>query len=257
MIFRRWTLFCLMLVLGAVPGMAQNTPNRHSLFSISGSIRDESNKQAMASILVNLKQDGGTPLTTTYTRQEGDFEFDGLPNGDYIIEVTLKDYEPARQTVSINGANQLGIYIFLNRVAKNINPPLQLSISAHQLSVPHKAHDEFEKGMSLIYLKLDYRGAINQFQLAIKDFPTYYEAYAEVGAACYSTRGNGSGRRGAAKIHRSQLRPICRRLVYPSRAFQRHQTHCRCRGSRTPGHFRRFVFLARSLRTRPRLDNTE
>jgi tetratricopeptide (TPR) repeat protein len=60
-----------------------------------------------------------------------------------------------------------------------------LSISAHQLSVPHKAHDEFEKGMTLIYLKSDYRGAIAQFQLAIKDFPTYYEAYAEEGNAYY------------------------------------------------------------------------
>jgi tetratricopeptide (TPR) repeat protein len=62
---------------------------------------------------------------------------------------------------------------------------VQMSISAHQLSVPHKAHDEFEKGMSMIYLKSDYRAAIAQFQLAIKDFPTYYEAYAEEGNSYY------------------------------------------------------------------------
>jgi tetratricopeptide (TPR) repeat protein len=62
---------------------------------------------------------------------------------------------------------------------------MQMSISAHQLSVPHKAHDEFEKGMTLIYLKADYRGAITQFQFAIRDFPTYYEAYAEEGSAYY------------------------------------------------------------------------
>ena len=61
-----------------------------------------------------------------------------------------------------------------------------MSISAHQLSVPRKAHDEFEKGLSLIYVKSDYRAAIAQFQLAIKDFPTYYEAYAEEGAAYQS-----------------------------------------------------------------------
>jgi tetratricopeptide (TPR) repeat protein len=39
--------------------------------------------------------------------------------------------------------------------------------------------------MSLIYLKADYRGAITQFQLAIRDFATYYEAYAEEGNAYY------------------------------------------------------------------------
>jgi tetratricopeptide (TPR) repeat protein len=60
-----------------------------------------------------------------------------------------------------------------------------MSISAHQLSVPRKAHDEFEKGMALVYMKSDYRAAIAQFQLAIKDFPTYYEAYAEEGTAYY------------------------------------------------------------------------
>src|SRR6202030_2556511 len=69
--------------------------------------------------------------------------------------------------------------------ANPVNPGQQLSISAHQLSVPHKAHDEFEKGMTLIYLKADYRGAIAQFQLAIRDFPTYYEAYAEEGSAYF------------------------------------------------------------------------
>jgi tetratricopeptide (TPR) repeat protein len=182
---RRSAFLFLVLALGAAPGFAQNTPNRRALYSIGGSIRDESSKQTMASILVTLKQAGGTPLSTTYTRQEGDFEFDGLPNGEYIVEIELKDYEQARQSITLNGASRMGISIFLSRQAKSMNPPVQLSISAHQLSVPHKAHDEFEKGMSLIYLKSDYRGAIAQFQLAIKDFPSYYEAYAEQGGAYY------------------------------------------------------------------------
>ena len=97
----------------------------------------------------------------------------------------MKDYDRFQQEVTISGASRLGISIFLARTGKAANPPVQLSISAHQLSVPHKAHDEFEKGMSLIYLKADYRGAIAEFQLAIKDFPTYYEAYAEEGNAYY------------------------------------------------------------------------
>ena len=88
---------------------------------------------------------------------------------------------------------------------------MQLSISAHQLSVPHKAHDEFEKGMTLIYLKSDYRGAIGQFQLAIQDFPTYYEAYRGRGQRLLSTAGNGPCRGSAAKIRRTQFRPVRRR----------------------------------------------
>ncbi len=46
--------------------------------------------------------------------------------------------------------------------------------------------------MALIYLKSDYRAAIAQFQLAIKDFPTYYEAYAEMGDTYYQLQEVGS-----------------------------------------------------------------
>ena len=190
MFLRRLPILSLLLALGLLHANAQNSqnmPNRHSIFSIAGSIRDASTQREMESIQVFLKQATGTPITTTFTRDNGDFQFDGLGNGDYIIEVSVKDYERFQQEVAINGASRLGLSIFLAKSGKPpATPALQeLSISAHQLSVPHKAHDEFEKGMALIYLKSDYRGAIAQFQLAIRDFPAYYEAYAEEGSAYY------------------------------------------------------------------------
>ncbi len=185
MLLRRLPVFLLLLALGVLPGNAQNTPSRRAIFSIGGSIRDESDHHAMENISVTLKQLTGNTVNTVFTRGNGDFEFDGLGNGDYIVEINVRDYERVQQSVTISGASRLGLSIFLSRTGKAANPPMQLSISAHQLSVPHKAHDEFEKGMTLIYLKSDYRGAIAQFQLAIKDFPTYYEAYAEEGNAYY------------------------------------------------------------------------
>ncbi len=185
MFLRRLPLFLLVLSLGALQVNAQVNPHGHSVFSIGGNVRDESGQHSMASIEVALKQGAGTPVTTVFTRENGDFLFDGLANGDYVVEIDVRDYEPVREAVSISGASRMGLSIFLSRSMKVVNPALQLSISAHQLSVPHKAHDEFEKGMTLIYLKSDYRGAISQFQLAIKDFPTYYEAYAEEGSAYY------------------------------------------------------------------------
>lgn len=190
MFLRRLPILILLLALGVPRGNAQNSqnaPNRRSIFSIGGSIRDGSNQRSMEGIQVILKQATGTPMTATFTRDNGDFQFDGLGSGDYTIEVRVKDYELFQEQITINGVSRLGLSIFLARSGKQgVTPPLQeLSISAHQLSVPHKAHDEFEKGMALIYLKSDYRGAIAQFQLAIKDFPTYYEAYAEEGSAYY------------------------------------------------------------------------
>jgi carboxypeptidase family protein/tetratricopeptide repeat protein len=186
MFLRRLPLFLFVLSLGVLPVLAQS---RRDVFSIGGSIRDGTDQHAMDNILVSLKQLTGPTVNTANTRGNGDFQFDGLRNGDYVVEIIVRDYEPVRETVTIAGGSRIGLAIFLSRSpgkgANPVNPGIQLSISAHQLSVPHKAHDEFEKGMTLIYLKADYRGAIAQFQLAIRDFPTYYEAYAEEGSAYF------------------------------------------------------------------------
>ena len=192
MLLRRLPVFLLLLALGVLPGTAQNTPGRRAIFGIGGSIHDESDHHAMEDIQVTLKVVTGATVNSVFTRGGGDFQFDGLGNGDYIVEINARDYERFQQTVTISGASRMGLSIFLSRTGKAANPPMQLSISAHQLSVPHKAHDEFEKGMTLIYLKSDYRGAITQFQLAIKDFPTYYEAYAEEGSAYYQLQDLGA-----------------------------------------------------------------
>lgn len=182
MLLRRLSAFLFLMALAVPPAKAQS---RHDVFSLGGFIRDENSPQAMENILVTLKQSTGIPMSTTNTRGNGEFQFDGLSNGEYILEVNVQDYGPVRETISISGSSRLGISIFLSRAKKNADPGLQLAISAHQLSVPHKARDEFEKGMTLLYLQSDYRGAIAQFQLAIKDFPAYYEAYAEEGGAYF------------------------------------------------------------------------
>lgn len=185
---RRLLAFLFLLGLGVSPVVAQNEqsiPTRRARFSIGGNVRDQIDHHPMESVQVVLRTSTGAQLSTTYTRNNGDFMFEALPNGDFTVEVTVKDYDTARESVSIVGASRMGISIFLNRSGKAGAPVVGMSISAHQLSVPRKAHDEFEKGMALVYMKSDYRAAIAQFQLAIKDFPTYYEAYAEEGTAYY------------------------------------------------------------------------
>jgi len=185
MLPRRLLVFLIWFALGPLPGRSQTRPGTRAVFTIDGVVRDETSHLAMEGIRVDLTESGGVPINSTFTRGNGEFVFDGIPGGEYAIQVNVTGYEPARQSVSVFGAARHGLSIFLTRSVKALNLRTEATISAHQLSVPRKAHDEFEKGMVLIYSKSDYRGAIDQFQRAIKDFPGYYEAYAEEGGAYY------------------------------------------------------------------------
>src|SRR5258708_31294961 len=162
--FGRYALsLLLLLTTSALPGYARQRSMSNSVFSIDGTIRDNDDQHGLDKVRVDLNQSAGVPVSTTYTREDGAFEFSGLPNGDYVIQVKVKDYEPLQQTVEIMNGARRGISLFLSKPLIPATSNLNLAISAHQLSAPHKAEDEFEKGMTLLYDKSQYRPAIAQF----------------------------------------------------------------------------------------------
>jgi tetratricopeptide (TPR) repeat protein len=198
MLFRHTLVTLLLILFSCSLCGGAGAQGRHHVFSIGGTVREDGTEHALESVQVTLKQLSGPVVNSTFTRANGDFQIDGLGDGDYILEVTAKDYEPHREEITISDGSRLGIPIFLSKSGKSqpgksAIATMQMSISAHQLSVPHKARDEYEKGMTLIYMKSDYRGGIAQMQLAIRDFPTYYEAYAEEGSAYYQLQDAKSG----------------------------------------------------------------
>lgn len=56
------------------------------------------------------------------------------------------------------------------------------TVSVHELSVPRKALDAFNKGIRRLAAS-DPNGSIPEFQRAIEEFPGYYEAYDKMGIA--------------------------------------------------------------------------
>jgi tetratricopeptide (TPR) repeat protein len=182
--FRHATGVLLIVAAASLPVVAQNRPGpSRDSYSIAGTVRDDFDQHAMESVRVDLKQATGTPINSTFTNGSGEFEFSGIPNGDYTIDITVRDYEPYRETVTIERSERRGLAVFLRRPRTLATTDYNGIISAHELSIPHKPYDEFEKGLRLIYSKSDYKGAIVQFDRAIKDFPNFYEAYAQEGNA--------------------------------------------------------------------------
>ena len=173
----------LVFAASVLPALGQGRNAPRNTLTISGTVRDDADHHAMENVRVDLLGASGVPLNTTFTRGNGEFEFGALGAGDYIIDVNLKDYDPYRQTVTLYNTGLRSVSVFLTRPMVVQQANSSASISAHELMVPRKAHDEYEKGLQLLYSKSEFRGAIVQFQHAIKDFPNFYEAYAQEGSA--------------------------------------------------------------------------
>jgi len=163
----------LILIASVLPGLGQGG---RGTYGITGTVRDDVGQRAMQNVRVDLRQSNGAPTISTFTSGGGEFQFTGVPTGDCTT-----DYEPYRETITIYKADRRGLAVFLRRPVTVLGTHSGATISAHELSVPRKAHDEYEKALGLVYFKSDYKGAITQFQRAVKDFPNFYEAYAEEG----------------------------------------------------------------------------
>jgi tetratricopeptide (TPR) repeat protein len=189
MSLRHALFLSLVIVGGVVPALGQNRnggniPNIRTQYTIAGTVRDDISQQPLDNVRIDLKQQGGATLNSTFTRSDGDFEFTNLGNGEYVLEVTVKGYETFHQTVNVLDGPVRGYSVYLQR-ERGVVITGGASVSAHELHVPQKARDEYEKGIALLFGKSDPRAALTHFERAIKDFPDYYEAYAQEGGAYF------------------------------------------------------------------------
>ncbi len=119
----------LIFIGSALSGMGQGrpAPGRHT-YGIAGTVRDDYDQHTMENIRVDLMAATGTPINTTFTRGSGEFEFSGVPNGDYTIEIVVRDYEPIRESVRIENSVRRGLSIFLRRPITAIIPKSSATI---------------------------------------------------------------------------------------------------------------------------------
>jgi tetratricopeptide (TPR) repeat protein len=175
----------LLVFLVSLPlaGQQSDLPgtSRRGRFSVIGTVRDPQTNEGLEDILVELHQFNGPTVGQVFTTRDGGFVFTDLQNDTYDLVVEHPGYERINQEISVT-SNLSGVQLEMHRTPENSigGSPI---VSARELSIPRKAHDEMEKGIALLYQKSDYPGSLNHFQRAIKDFPGYYEAYAQMGMA--------------------------------------------------------------------------
>ena len=175
-------LILLGLLTLSLPSIGQQTiGGQRGRFSVMGTVRDPGTSEGLEDVVVELRQFSGPIADEARTDGHGNFIFYNLPSSTYNLVVDRTGYEHIDQQISVT-SNLTGVQLELRRTVEPSIAGSQV-ISARELSVPRKAHDEMQKGMSLLYQKSDYKGSVAQFERAARDFSGYYEAYAQMGIA--------------------------------------------------------------------------
>jgi tetratricopeptide (TPR) repeat protein len=184
---RRWDKLAMaMFLLGpfAATAFAQAPTPGRGLY-INGIVRDEETQQPVRAVTVELQSDSGNlAAVASVSGTNGQFQFNGVLSANYKILAHGSGYEPAAVSILLGGSPLTNVLVSMRRLkTAGVAAPGD-RISAHQLSLPGKARDAFDKGArQLTGNKPDYRAAVSSFQRAIKEFPDYYEAYAAMGIA--------------------------------------------------------------------------
>src|ERR1700733_6975797 len=170
--------------LEAQDSISQSFPgsrNRSATYSISGTLHDAANHGSLSGVRVELQALGGSPVATAFTSRFGDFTFNDVSSGTYYVSVATAGYDRIDQQISVDEA-VFGVQVWLHKTNLPPGQSLAGTVSVRELAIPHKAHKLMQKGMTLLG-KDDYRGSVTQFERAIKEYPKYYEAYAQMGLA--------------------------------------------------------------------------
>ncbi len=173
--------------LGSLPGWTQvvRQPASTSIqrtYFVRGSLRNNDDNRPLEMIRVELRTITGQTLGTAFSRSNGEFEFYGIPNGVYYVVVEEKGYEPIRESVEIYNVGRAGLFLFLKRASDVFSAPGK-TISVREMQIPGKARDALQKGIERLHEKRDYKGSLDFFQRAVAQYPSYYEAYYEMGLA--------------------------------------------------------------------------
>ena len=129
-------------------------------------------------VRVQVLSENRTPITDTYTREDGNATFAGIPAGNFFVRVTGMDIEDAMQSFSIYARQTMHtefvqIRLKASREPKSSSSP---SVSAATLNIPEKARKEFEKGMQAMN-ENKLPDADKHFSKALEQYPRYAAAW--------------------------------------------------------------------------------
>jgi Tfp pilus assembly protein PilF len=152
-------------------------------YVVSGEVSDGESHTSIENVMVYLNSFTGGTVASAFAGGNGSFVMNNVPGGSYELVVEQLGYQPFHQRVDVQ-ADYYGLLVEL-RPIPSVNRSARGSqvVSKRELSIPHNAHDDMQKGLTLLNAKSDYKGSVKQFERAVHEYPDYYEAYTEMGVA--------------------------------------------------------------------------
>jgi tetratricopeptide (TPR) repeat protein len=126
------------------------------------------------------------PVAETYSRPEGQFTFNHVREGDYLVETFETEvYEAASANVLVRPVPRGRPQVFTVFVELSLKTPPEQPrpgevMADVDLDVPKEALKHFREGMQRLD-KGDSEGAVKELRAAVEKHPTYYAARLELG----------------------------------------------------------------------------
>lgn len=177
-------VFVLFLFFPAgAPGIIYAAASQ-SVLALTGSVVSDGTNRQIAQARVVLCDEGGNPLEEMFTNESGDFAFQGLRPGHYLLRVQAHGYQDTETPADLSLGSQRGLAVTLKPVrADTPLKPGEPTISVHELSMPEAARNLVASGKNKLYVAKNPQLALHDFQNATQQAPTFYEAYYQAGMA--------------------------------------------------------------------------
>jgi tetratricopeptide (TPR) repeat protein len=179
-------IFAFTFMLLATSARAQDGPGTLVLHRVEGRVRFQG---PVNEVYVRILQRGGMiPVEEGYTRDEGQFVFTRVPEGEYVVETVATDkYAASLTNVSLFPLDSKRSEVFRVYIQLQLKPPPDTDKPAVltadvDVRVPKNAQKRYRDAMKAL-LSGNSERAVEELQAALKIYPDYYAARLELGRA--------------------------------------------------------------------------
>lgn len=181
-------LFCVLAYLFFASDASSQIAG-HFAINVSGIVFSENENQRIPYASVRLCGDDRHYLQELSTNDSGEFEFQGLHPGHFVLQVRATGFETSEVAFDLSSISTHGLSISLKRAKISSGSTLVgLTVSAHELSMPQRARELMASGERKFYGEKNPERALRDFQFAVSSAPAYYEAWHQIGLVYLSLR---------------------------------------------------------------------